>query len=109
FSVRGGTKPTLYKGLLYVGFSEGSLIAFNARSGLPVWELQLNKNKRFKDIDSTPVIDGNLLYVSGYDDRLYCIDAQRGEIIWKIDGGGYYGITIDSDRIYYPTSGGEVW
>jgi outer membrane protein assembly factor BamB len=109
FSVRGGTKPALRNELLYVGFSEGSLIAFNAHSGSPVWELQLNKNKRFKDIDATPVLDGDLLYVSGYDDRLYCIQAQRGEIVWKIDGGGFYGITINGDKIYYPTSTGEVW
>lgn len=109
FSVRGGTKPALRAGLLYVGFSEGSLIAFNARTGSPVWELQLNKNKRFKDIDATPVIDGVYLYVAGYDDRLYCIDSQKGEILWKLDGGGYYGITIDGDKIYYPTTSGELW
>lgn len=109
FSVRGGTKPAIRGNLVYAGFSEGSLIAFNIRSGSPVWELHLNKNKKFKDIDAAPVIDGNLLYVSGYDDRLYCIDAQKGEVLWKIDGGGFYGVTIDGDRIYYPTSQGEVW
>lgn len=109
FSIRGGTKPALKNGLLYVGFSEGSLIAFNARSGSPVWEAQLNKNKKFKDIDSTPVLDGNYLYVAGYDDRLYCLDANKGDIIWKIEGGSYSGITMDADRIYYPTSQGEVW
>ncbi len=108
FSVRGGTKPALKKDLLYVGFSEGSLIAFNAKSGSPVWEIQLNKNKRFRDIDATPVLDGDYVYVSGYDDKLYCIQALRGEIVWKIDGGGYYGITLSGDHIYYPTSTGEV-
>src|SRR5690606_5299270 len=74
-----------------------------------IWEIQLNKNKRFRDIDATPVIDGDQLYVAGYDDRLYCIRAQTGEIIWKLDGGSYSGITLDRERIYYPTSNGEVW
>lgn len=109
FSVRGGTKPALKNDLLYVGFSEGSLIAFNTKSGSPVWELQLNKNKRFRDIDATPALDGEYLYVSGYDDKLYCIQALRGEIVWKIDGGGYYGITLVGDKLYYPTSTGDVF
>ncbi len=108
FSIRGGTKPALKNDILYVGFSEGSLIAFNAKSGSPIWEVQLNKNKRFRDIDATPILDGDFLYISGYDDKLYCIQSSRGEIVWKIDNGGYYGVSIDGNNIYYPTSGGEV-
>ncbi|MGZ3770531.1 MAG: outer membrane protein assembly factor BamB family protein [Bdellovibrio sp.] len=109
FSIRGGSQAALKNGTLYVGFSDGSLVALNAKSGAVVWELQLNHNKRFRDIDATPVIDENQIFVAGYDDKLYCISADKGEIVWRIDGGGYSGVTLVGDKLFYPTSNGEVW
>jgi len=109
FSIRGGSKPALKEGNLYVGFSDGTLVNLNAKTGNLQWELPLNKNKKFRDIDSTPIIDGDQVYISGYDDKLYCISAQKGDLLWKVDGGGYDPITIYGDKIYYSTTQGEVW
>jgi len=107
-TIRGGGRPAVRDGILYLGFSDGSLVALSAKSGAPQWEIQLNKNKKFKDIDSSPVVDGEKLYVSGYDDKLYCISRKDGEILWKYEAGGFDSIVIDSDRIYYPTTNGEL-
>lgn len=107
FSIRGGSQAVIKDKTLYVGFSDGSLVALNATNGSSVWEVQLNKNKRFRDIDATPVIDGQNIYVSGYDDKLYCLNLN-GEIQWRIEGGGYSPVTIAGDRIYYPNTNGEV-
>ncbi|WP_295902829.1 PQQ-binding-like beta-propeller repeat protein [uncultured Bdellovibrio sp.] len=109
FSIRGGSQAAFYNGTLYVGFSDGSLVALNAKTGAVVWELQLNRNKRFRDIDATPVIDGNQIYIAGYDDKLYCVSLDKGEVIWRIDGGGYSAVTMVGDKIIYPTTNGEVW
>lgn len=109
FSIRGGSQAALKDGTLYVGFSDGSLVALNAKSGSVVWELQLNRNKRFRDIDATPVIDGNQLYIAGYDDKLYCVSMEKGEILWRVDGGGYSAVTVSGDKIFYPTTTNEVW
>lgn len=109
FSIRGGSKPALKDGNLFVGFSDGTLVSLNAKTGNLQWELPLNKNKKFRDIDSSPVIDGDQIYISGYDDKLYCVNAQKGDVQWKIDGGGYYPVTIAGDKIYYSTTSGEVW
>ncbi|WP_413291500.1 PQQ-binding-like beta-propeller repeat protein [Bdellovibrio sp. HCB337] len=109
FSIRGGSKPALKDGNLFVGFSDGTLVSLNAKTGNLQWELPLNKNKKFRDIDAAPVVDGDQIFVSGYDDKLYCINAGKGDIQWKIDGGGYYPVTISGDKIYYSTTSGEVW
>ncbi|MGZ3775065.1 MAG: outer membrane protein assembly factor BamB family protein [Pseudobdellovibrionaceae bacterium] len=109
FSIRGGSQAALKNGVLYVGFSDGSLIALNAKTGAVNWEIQLNHNKRFRDIDATPVVDGNQIFVAGYDDKLYCVSADKGEILWRIDGGGYSGVTLVGDKLFYPTTNGEVW
>ncbi|WP_374033116.1 PQQ-binding-like beta-propeller repeat protein [Bdellovibrio bacteriovorus] len=108
FSIRGGSQAALNNGTLYVGFSDGSVVALNAKTGSSLWEVQLNRNKRFRDIDATPVVEGNQLYVAGYDDKLYCLSADKGEVVWRIDGGGYSGVTIVGDKLIYPTTNGEV-
>lgn len=109
FSIRGGSQAAIKDGILYVGFSDGSLVAINAQNGSAIWEVQLNKNKRFRDVDATPVIDGNQLYIAGYDDKLYCVSSEKGEILWRVEGGGYSAVTLLGDKIIYPTSTGEVW
>jgi len=109
FSIRGGSKPALKDGNLFIGFSDGTLVSLNAKTGNLQWELPLNKNKKFRDIDASPIIDGEQIFVSGYDDKLYCVNAQKGDVQWKIDGGGYYPVTIYGDKLYYATTSGEVW
>ncbi|WP_413561552.1 PQQ-binding-like beta-propeller repeat protein [Bdellovibrio sp. HCB209] len=108
FSIRGGSKPAIRNGNLYIGFSDGSLVAFNAKSGAITWELQLNRNKRFRDIDASPILDGDQIYIAGYDDKLYAVSATKGEVMWRVDQGGYSSVLVGPDRIYYPTTGGEV-
>lgn len=108
-SVRGGSQPLFNNGVLYVGFSDGSLVALNAATGNVQWELQLNRNKRFRDVDAHPVLVDGQIFVGGYDDKLYCISAAKGEILWRVDGGTDSAVTIQGDRLYYSTSAGEVW
>lgn len=108
FNIRGGSKPALKGETLYVGFSDGFLAALNARTGAIRWDVQLNRNKRFKDVDSSAVIDGDRLYVAGYDDKLYSLSTETGEILWTLDRGGYAAVTVDGNRVYYPTSDGAL-
>lgn len=109
FSIRGGGAPGFRNGNLFVGFSDGSLVSLNAKTGNVVWEIQLNRNKRFRDVDATPVVDGDLVYIAGYDDKLYCVSADKGDVLWRVDGGGYNAVTIIGDKIIYPTTNNEVW
>lgn len=108
-SIRGGTTPLIQGHLVYVGFSEGSFVAFNKSNGTINWEIQLNKNKRFKDIDSTAVLNDGKIYVSGYDDKLYCLSSNNGEILWKFENGGYGSVTIKDNVLFYPTTSGKVF
>lgn len=109
YSIRGGTAPLVQGNLVYVGFSEGSFVAFNKSNGTINWEIQLNKNKRFKDIDSTAVIDNGKIYVSGYDDKLYCLSQTNGEIIWRFEAGGYANVTIKEGLLFYPSTNGKIY
>lgn len=107
-TIRGGSKPAISNGILYVGFSDGSLVSFNAKTGSQQWEISLNKNTRFKDIDSSPIIDGEFIYISSYDDKLYCVSKNKGEIVWSIKGGGVSTPVISGDRIIFGSSKSEM-
>lgn len=109
YSIRGGTTPVIHKNLIYVGFSEGSFVAFNKSNGTINWEIQLNKNKRFKDIDASAVIESEKIYVSGYDDKLYILSTTNGDILNKFEAGGYVPVTIDGSIVYYSSSNGKVY
>lgn len=109
YSIRGATTPVIKDGLLFVGFSEGSFVAFNKSNGTISWEIQLNKNKKFKDIDATAVIDHDKIFVSGYDDKLYCLSLNNGEIIWRFDSGGYVPVVIYYDSLMYSSTAGKVF
>lgn len=106
-SIRGGSKPALRNGTLYVGFSDGSLVALLASTGALKWEKQLSRNKKFRDLDTDPLIEGDYIYVLGYDDHAYCLRAATGEQVWKSELGGYGAILLAGDRIYFGSSNGQ--
>lgn len=108
FSIRGAATPTVKDGSLILGFSDGYLVSLDSKTGSLKWETLLNKNKRFRDLDSTPVIDGDFVYVTGYDSHLYCVKVKSGELAWKLEPGGFGKALVIEDRLFYSTSGGEV-
>lgn len=106
-SIRGGSRPAYRNGTVYVGFSDGAIMAFVAKTGQIKWERQLNRNKRFRDLDSNPIVDGDFLYVAGFDDHLYALRAATGEVVWKSEKGGYGTPLVTDSHIYFSTSAGE--
>lgn len=107
-TVRGGSKPALVGESIYFGFSDGSIVALNAQTGTEQWEITLNRNTKFKDIDSSPVVTDELLLINSYDDKLYCISKNKGEIIWSAPYGGTSTPLVIDDKIYTTSSRGEL-
>ena len=107
-TIRGGSRPIIDNNLIYVGFSDGSLAALNLATGTPQWDVLLNKNNRFKDIDASPVIDDDKIYINSYDDKLYCLSKNNGSILWKSEYGGSTAPIISGDRLIYSTSKSHI-
>lgn len=107
-TVRGGSRPLIDNGVLYIGFSDGALVAINAATGTPQWEVLLNKNSRFKDIDASPVIENDRIYINSYDDKLYCLSKNNGSVLWKSDFGGATAPMISGDKIIYSTAKNHI-
>lgn len=103
-TVRGGSRPSFAEGSLYAGFSDGALVSLNSMTGTVQWEVQLNNNSRFKDIDASPVVDGETVYINSYDDKLYAISKANGSILWKSALGGASAPVVSGDKLYYSAS-----
>ena len=107
-SVRATTRPTLVGDLVYVGFSDGFVVALNKKTGTMLWDRKLGTNGRFHDVDSTPVFDNGILYVSSFDESVHAIRADTGAEVWQTEGGGYTAVTLQGDRLYTATSDGRL-
>lgn len=104
-TIRGSSTPTVANGLVFVGFSEGSFVALNAKTGQVAWEQVLNRNKKFKDVDAQAVVvSPTVVVVSGYDDRVYALTQNQGQIVWSYNAGSYSSVTLDEKFIYVSTS-----
>lgn len=104
FTVRGAATPVIHQNRLFVGFSDGFFTAINLSNGSLIWERNLATNLKFKDVDASAVLDGETIYVSAYDSALYALNSKEGRVLWSIEAGSSYPVTIANNKIYYSTS-----
>lgn len=107
FSVRKASSPVYASGLIIVGNASGSLIAYREGDGQIMWARQLgNRMSQFYDVDSTPLVIGDKVYASSADERLFCLEASTGKIVWDAQAGGANDLLLHDNKIY--ASGGGV-
>ena len=98
--------------ILVGGNSDGHVYAMNARTGKPIWSFKMSK----RGLNATPVIDGNMVYISHGEDnidngefgRVQCIDATgTGDVtdthsVWRVDGikAGYTALLAKDGIVY---------
>lgn len=107
-TVRGQTAPVYEKGVLYLGFSDGSFTAVNAQNGRELWSKRIGDDKKFNDVDATAVLTPSCILVSSYANSLYCLNKTSGSITWRHDVGGYWAVSVIDNQVYYPTITGEI-
>jgi outer membrane protein assembly factor BamB len=85
----GHGSAVVYNGTIYTSGTEGEngfVIAFDA-SGKKLWKKEYGKEwmESFEGVRTTPaIVDGKLYIMSGYG-LVVCMDAESGDIIWKVD------------------------
>ncbi|MES3037479.1 MAG: PQQ-binding-like beta-propeller repeat protein [Bdellovibrionota bacterium] len=106
-TIRGTSKVTWHKNRVYFGISDGTLLALDASAGQVIWEKSLNRNKKFRDIDASPLIEGDKIYVSAYDEMVYCLDLI-GQILWQANYGGYGAPSLFENLLIVPSNQSQV-
>ena len=107
FAIRGGSGALVTGGHVYVGFPDGYLGCLQADNGEVRWTRQLSGNAtRFTDVDSTPVLVGDTLYVSCFASGVYALDVKDGSTRWRydLDAAGPLAADPAGERIYAASS-----
>lgn len=88
----GYSQPAIVDGKLYISGVIGSdlvVFCFNDADGSKVWEKKVgpgwDNEKRYPGARSTPMIDGDKLYIMSGPGVVYCLKTSDGSEIWSID------------------------
>jgi outer membrane protein assembly factor BamB len=101
FTIHGHSGPRLHQGSLYVGFSDGFLVALTAATGQVLWARSLAAGtEQFVDVDATPALFGDTVIASSYSGGLYAVAERNGDVRWRRGIEGASALRIDGGRLY---------
>jgi len=114
-TLRGNSRPVVYEDTIIAGLDNGKLVGLSNDTGQVIWNLTVAEPKgrteieRLIDIDATPVINGEYLYVVAYQGKIASIHIPSGKLVWTRDFSSYSDISFDSSRILISDSDSNVW
>jgi len=74
------TGPSLQNGQLYLGTTEGDVLALNPADGNLIWKVAVSS-----EVIAAPVGSRNVVVVRSVDGRLYGLDKRTGRRIWVFE------------------------
>jgi len=76
--------PLYHKGALYVGSNSGTFYAIGSENGEPIWSFKADgKITGSANIAIHPNTNRAVVLFGCYDNNLYCLDAETGELAFK--------------------------
>ena len=113
-TIRGTGTPILRNNVIYAGFANGRVLAFNSRNGTTLWEARVaisqgrSEIERIVDIDGTMALEGNELYAASYQGRVVAIDATNGRKMWQRNVSSFSGVSQGFVNVYVTDEDGTV-
>ncbi len=98
--ISGYAGPAAHEDLVYAAFSDGVVMAYDARDGAEKWrpvdlnadveQLRPGGELRYLDVDTTPVVarigGKDRVFVASYEGGVHALDARTGMRVWGNDG-----------------------
>jgi hypothetical protein len=98
FAIAGHAGLTLAGSKLLTGFGDGTVVALDAGDGRLLWEVDtsadiedLDSGRSFVDVDTTPVVVGDKVYVASFAAGLFGLELATGTV--HAHEGGLKGVT----------------
>ena len=113
-SLRGTAAPVVAGDMAICGFDNGKVVAFSISSGDVQWETAVapargrTELERLNDIDATVRVDGDDVFVVGFQGRAARLSLESGQLWWSREMSSYRGLAIDGENAYVSTADGEV-
>jgi len=111
YTLRGHAGVALDGDLVFTGFANGSMVALRAENGSVAWLTSLKGGSdRFVDVDATPVVVHDTVYVTSSSGGAYALDKTTGLVRWRLplvdtsqpaaSPGNAGGVASDGERVY---------
>ena len=78
-TVSGQPGPTIASSVIYAGTNRGTLLAFNARDGKPLWKASLGR----ASLSGSPLVLRGAVLVGSRDGVLYGVNSANGQLLWR--------------------------
>jgi len=110
-SVSGGWAGTAFRdGIIYAGSRDGRVVAINSSTQSQSWNYTFTSTT----IYTTPIVDGDLVYVGTYSGQVYALTIARGIERWVYPRIGSIGAIVGrpvvaNETIYISSSDGRVY
>jgi outer membrane protein assembly factor BamB len=114
-TLRGTSSPVIADGIVLSGFDNGHLVAVSLKGGKPLWDRTVavphgrSELERLVDIDGTPVVYDNTVYVVSYQGRVAALGLSDGQPLWSRDMSSFAGLAVDGTRVYVTDASSQVW
>ncbi len=105
-TLRGTATPVYSGGVVYAGFAGGNVTAVKAENGEPVWNHQVmlpegrSELDRMVDVDSTPLVEGPMVYAVSYQGNLRGLRRQDGNPLWEVSVSSFLDLDEGYGNIY---------
>lgn len=113
-TIRGTNTPILRDNLVFAGFANGRVVAFDAQTGAVRWEVRVaisqgrSEIERIVDVDGTMALVGNELYAASYQGRVVAIDVATGRKLWQRDVSSFSGVSQGFGNVYVADDDGTL-
>lgn len=115
-SIRSRGSPTISENVVLDGYGSGKLIALELADGKPKWEATIalphgrSEIERLVDMDSDPIVNGNTIYVTGYQGGVAAVSLNDGEVLWRQSNlFSYTGMAAARRSLFVTDAGSDVW
>lgn len=113
-TLRGGSSPTIEGGAVIFGGASGRLSLVTSNSGLEMWNVNVGNPTgatdlaRLVDVDTKPIISGNLVYAVGYQGHLVAVEIRTGRTVWKREYSAYRDVVLSGAELYVTDAQGYL-
>jgi len=113
-TLRGESRPLMFGGAVFAGFAGGTLAAVEAKSGRALWDFPISFPRgtseidRLADVDTDPLLVGNNIYISSYQEVTHALNIQEQRIDWSVDVSSFNPLAYDAAYLYISDKKGVV-
>ena len=113
-TLRGTATPLVTSTAVIAGFANGKVVALAIADGSFLWQQRIARPQgsteleRLIDIDGTPVLQNDTVYVSSYQGNLVALSRASGRIRWIQKNSSYQGPVVFDDKVFAVTDEGMI-